>query len=62
MNEKNILPDVWARLGSTVGNVVHELCEHMEVDLAMFCKPVVNEIVGIERLELGRDFGCGRTE
>jgi hypothetical protein len=46
------LPDLGTRLGSTGRNVVHQLPEHMQVELAMFRKAIVNEVVSVKGLKL----------
>ena len=46
------LPDLGAGLDLTGRNVVHQLSQHMQVNLAMFRKAIVNEVVSVKRLEL----------
>lgn len=46
------LPDLGTRLGSTGRDVVHQLPEHMQVNLPMLRKAIVNEIMSVKGLKL----------
>lgn len=53
LSQKPNIPDFWQALGLTNKYVVHELSQHVEMNLAMFCESIVNKTMCVECFQLG---------